>query len=115
MPVPLGKQRLRERGYNQAALLAQPLAHELQLTYNPHILIRVKETKSQVELSFEERQDNVKDAFRANHPEIKGKQILIVDDVATSGATMNACADALMRAGAEAVIGLALARPVLPS
>lgn len=112
-PVPLGKERQRQRGYNQAALLAQPLAHDLQLPYNPNILRRVKETQSQVDLSFAERQSNVKDAFQAIHQSIQGKEILIIDDVTTSGSTINACADALMKAGTKAVYGLTVARPVL--
>ncbi|MFC1997026.1 ComF family protein [Chloroflexota bacterium] len=114
-PVPLGKERQKQRGYNQAALLAQPLAHELNLPYNPRILRRIKETKSQIELSFIERQNNVQDAFQATHHGLQGKQILVIDDVATSGSTLNACADALMKVGSEAVIGLTLARPVINS
>ena len=97
------------------SILAQPLAHELKLPYNPQILRRIRETKSQVELSFVERQHNVKDAFQATHQGTQGKKILVVDDVATSGSTINACADALMKVGTEAVIGLTLARPAAPS
>ena len=115
LPVPLGKQRLKQRGYNQAALLAQPLAFELQLPYNTRILNRVRETKSQTELSFAERLENVKDAFLATNDEIPDKRILLIDDVTTSGSTMNACANALMKAGSKAVYGLTLARPVLDS
>ncbi|MFN2234960.1 MAG: ComF family protein [Anaerolineales bacterium] len=112
VPVPLGKERQKQRGYNQAALIAQPLAQELQLLYNPNILQRIKETRSQVELSFKERQDNVKNAFKAVCSDIQGKSILIIDDVATSGSTMNACADALMKVGSKSVFGLTVARPV---
>jgi ComF family protein len=112
VPVPLAKARQKQRGYNQAALLAQPLAQELQLPYNPNILRRVKETQSQVVLSFTERQNNVKDAFQASHQDIQGKSILIIDDVTTSGSTINACADALMKAGSKSVFGLTVARPV---
>ena len=115
MPVPLGKQRLRQRGYNQAALLAQPLAFELQLPYSTRILRRVRETKSQTELSFAERFENVRGAFMATSNDILGKQILVIEDVTTSGSTINACADALMNAGTKAVFGLTLARPVLNS
>ena len=113
IPVPLGKERRRQRGYNQAALLAQPFAHELQLPYNPRFLRRIKETRSQVELSFTERQNNVKDAFQAAHQGIQGKKVLVIDDVTTSGSTINACADALMNAGTQAVYGLTVARPGL--
>jgi len=112
VPVPLGRERQKERGYNQAALLAQPLAQELQLLYNPNILRRIKETQSQVDLSFAERQNNVKDAFQAAQQDIQGKSILIIDDVTTSGSTINACADALMKVGSKSVYGLTVARPV---
>ena len=112
-PVPFGKERQIQRGYNQAALLAQPLAHELQLPYNPNILRRVKETQSQVDLPFAERQNNVKDAFLAIYQSIQGEEILIIDDVTTSGSTINACADVLMKAGTKAVFDLTVARLVL--
>jgi ComF family protein len=112
VPVPLGRERQKQRGYNQAALLAQPLAQELHLLYNPNIVRRIKETQSQVDLSFTERQNNVKDAFQATRHDIQGKSILIIDDVTTSGSTINACADALMRVGSKSVFGLTVARPV---
>ena len=85
----------------------------MQLPYNPNILRRVKETQSQVDLSFAERQNNVKDAFLAIYQSIQGKEILIIDDVTTSGSTINACADVLMKAGTKAVFDLTVARPVL--
>ena len=112
VPVPLAKERQKQRGYNQAAILAQPLAQELHIPYNPNILRRIKETQSQVDLSFTERQNNVKDAFQATHQDIQKKTILIIDDVTTSGSTLNACADALMKAGSKSVFGLTVARPV---
>ena len=65
LPVPLGEERKKQRGYNQAALIAKPLASYLQLPYNPQILLRIRETISQVELSLAKHQDNVKDAFQA--------------------------------------------------
>jgi ComF family protein len=113
IPVPLGKERQKQRGYNQAALLAQPFSHELRLPYSPRFLRRIKETRSQVELSFTERQDNVKNAFQAAGRDLQGKQVLIIDDVTTSGSTINACAEALMKAGTKAVYGLTVARPGL--
>jgi ComF family protein len=112
IPVPLGKERQKQRGYNQSALLAQPLAQELQLLYNPNILRRIKETQSQVDLSYTERQNNVKDAFQATRQDIQGKSILIIDDVTTSGSTINACADALVKVGSKSIFGLTVARPV---
>ena len=112
-PVPLGKERYQQRGYNQAALIAMPLALGLQLPYNPQILLRTKETRSQVDLSLSERQSNLDGAFQANGKAVTDKRILIIDDVSTSGSTLDACAQALMKAGAEAVFGLTVARAVL--
>jgi ComF family protein len=109
-PVPLGLARLAERGYNQAALLARPIALFLGLVYCPMVVQRARETRSQVGLSAAARRDNVVGAFRALSERASGKRILIVDDVTTSGATLNACAQALMEAGAECVYGLTLAR-----
>ena len=113
MPVPLGNKREKQRGYNQAALIAKPLASSLQLPYNPQILSRTRETISQVELSLKERQQNVNDAFQANRQQIQEKNILVIDDVTTSGSTLNACAKALIANGAKAVYGLTVARAVL--
>jgi ComF family protein len=112
IPVPLGSQRERQRGYNQAALIALPLALKLQLPYNPRILKRIRETQSQVELSLKERQINLEGAFHAQRQPIDGKQILIIDDVTTSGSTLNACAEALIEVGAKAVYGLTIAQAV---
>ena len=112
-PVPLGEEREKQRGYNQADLLARPLASYLQLPYNPRILNRIRETVSQVELDLTERQKNVMDAFQANRDLIQGLKILIIDDVTTSGSTLNACAKTLVKNGAKAVYGLTVARAVL--
>jgi len=109
-PVPLGLARLRERGYNQAALLAHPLALRCGLHYEPRAVIRTRETLSQVNLSVSERKLNVADAFRGDHRIVGGKVVLVVDDVATSGATLNACAEALLEAGCRQVYCLTLAR-----
>jgi len=112
IPVLLGSQRAQERAYNQAALIALPLALKLQLPYNPRILKRIRETQSQVELSLIERQDNLEGAFQAQRRPTDRKQILIIDDVTTSGSTLNACAEALIEVGAKAVHGLTIARAV---
>jgi len=110
VPVPLGLARLAERGYNQASLLARPVALHYQLPYQTHVLRRLRETQSQVGLSFTARKDNVMGAFEANRSQVRGKRVLIVDDVTTSGSTMNACAMALCEADAEEVYGFSLAR-----
>jgi ComF family protein len=112
IPVPLGVARLRERGYNQAALIAKPLALKAGLPYETHALTRVRETRSQVGLSFDQRIDNVKNAFLATRDFVNENRILIIDDVATSSATMDACGAALQIAGAVDVYGLTLARAI---
>jgi ComF family protein len=112
IPVPLGVARLKERGYNQAALIAKPLALKIGLPYDINTLARVRETRSQVGLSFDQRLDNVKDAFQANSDHTNNMRVLIIDDVATSSATLDACSIALHIAGAVEVYGLTLARAV---
>jgi len=111
-PVPLSAARLAERGYNQAALLALPLALSCGLTYSTRILKKIRNTPSQVGLDFMERQQNVKNTFVAAAELVQDKIVLIVDDVVTSGATMDACSQALRAAGAQRVYGLSLARAV---
>lgn len=110
VPVPLSAERMRARGYNQAALLAWPLALACRTRYNPGVLQRVRETPSQVGLSLEERRKNVSAAFCADPRQVSQRSVLIVDDVATTGSTIEACAQALKDAGAERVYGLTLAR-----
>lgn len=110
VPVPLGVARLRERGYNQSALLARPLAMSSGIKYRPQALKRVRETSTQVGLTINQRRENVKDAFRSFNSEVEGKSILIVDDVMTSGATLESCTTALIQAGAVKVFALTLAR-----
>jgi len=112
IPVPLNKNRIRERGFNQASLLAKFFANELQLPYEKQALVRTKNTRSQVGLSRLERLSNVQEAFQANPALIMGKTIIIIDDVSTTGATLEACASTLKNAGAMKVIGLSLARAV---
>lgn len=109
VPVPLGKQRMRERGYNQVAMIAKPLAMGLGLQYLPNALVRRKETRSQVGLNREERHRNVHEAFRADAG-VKGKVVLIMDDVSTTGSTLSSGADALYAAGASDVFALTVAR-----
>ncbi len=109
-PVPLSRERLRERGYNQSALLARPLALATGLPYKPKALWRYRDTRSQVGLNERERLQNVSGAFQAEPGEVKDKIILVIDDVATTGATQSSCAQALLSAGATTVYGLTLAR-----
>ncbi len=108
--VPLGVARQKERGYNQAALLALPLALGSGKTYHSKALIKIRETPTQVGLNRIQRRMNVVGAFLANESAVSGKSVLVVDDVTTSGATLEACAFALIEAGARRVYGFTLAR-----
>lgn len=110
--VPLSRQRIRERGYNQAEMLAIPLALALNKPYYAKALARVRNTASQVGLTAAERLVNVQGAFNAKSSLVEGKTILVVDDVTTTGATIQACTTALIDGGAAAVYGLTLARAV---
>jgi len=110
VPVPLGTKRLRERGYNQAYLLADACAKRLGVDCKPRVLRRIRETRTQVGLSIVQRQQNVSGAFKAESNEVSAKRVLLIDDILTTGATLNACAEALKQAGAEHVFSLTLAR-----
>ncbi|MFN2302909.1 MAG: ComF family protein [Anaerolineales bacterium] len=110
VPVPLSPQRYTERGYNQAALLAKPLAARIDCLYDPFCLIRTRDTPSQVGLSGKERRQNVIGAFKGIPELVEGKSILLIDDVMTTGSTMAECTRALKNAGAEVVYCLTLGR-----
>jgi len=110
--VPLGLARFKERGYTQATLLARPIGLYFRIPFSSDLLIRTRETRTQVGLSVNERQDNMAGAFQVKNKIIQGKNVLIVDDVATSGATLNACAQALFTAGTSNVYCFSLARAV---
>lgn len=109
-PIPLSKQRQRERGYNQAALLAVPLAAQLGLPCRRKWLYRKRHTPTQIGLDRSQRALNVEEAFSAVAMQVEGRTILLVDDVITTGATMQAAAFALKAAGAAAVYGASYAR-----
>lgn len=115
LPVPLSKERYQQRGYNQAGLLARPVALALNIPYQPKALERWRDTVSQVGLSADQRMDNVVGAFKASQGLVKDRSILVIDDVTTTGATINSCAQALLQAGAREVFALTLARAVHPS
>lgn len=110
--VPLNNLREKERGYNQSKEIARPLALQLRKPFHPRVIQRIRDTVSQVGLTAEERSQNVHGAFRAQKSSVTGKNVLLVDDVATTGATINACASALREAGAAHVYGLTVARAV---
>jgi ComF family protein len=107
--VPLAASRLRQRGYNQAGLIAHALSRMIELPYDAGALRRIRETPSQVGLDPAERWLNVAGAFKARSHE-QGHVVLIVDDLFTTGATLAACTSALLENGAEQVYGLTVAR-----
>lgn len=106
IPVPMHANRLAERGYNQAQLLAEQLAQQTEVPCLPGALRRWRFTPSQVGLGRAERLVNVQDAFEADSTSVTNRVVLLVDDVYTTGATLSACADTLLQAGAAAVYGL---------
>lgn len=106
IPVPLHTTRLAERGYNQSQLLGEQVARDMALPCVPSALHRDRSTHSQVTVSAAERLVNVKNAFSAAPDLVNNRTILIIDDVFTTGATLSACAEALLAAGAVAVYGL---------
>jgi ComF family protein len=113
IPVPLHPKRLRWRGFNQSGLLARQVGRAYGVAMDPFVLVRIKETLPQTQLSEQERRRNVRGAFALNpQRSVDGKKILLVDDVYTSGATVNECSRTLLRAGAEEVTVLTLARAV---
>ena len=117
VPVPLHRLRLWRRRFNQSALLAREIARRSDVPYDPFLLLRKRRTPRQVGLSRNERARNVQGAFevpQARRPDLEGKRIVLVDDVLTSGATAEACARALLRAGAGNVDVLTFARVATP-
>jgi ComF family protein len=116
IPVPLHYERLQQRGYNQACLLAQACSRQLGIPVNSTLIVRTRSTTSQVHLDMKERHSNVAGAFccqpGAATETVRGRSILLIDDVCTTGATLEACAVPLFAAGAQAVWGLVLARPL---
>ena len=111
IPVPLHRRRLRERGFNQSLLLARAISRDLGAPLDYLSLARRKYTAPQTGLSKEKRKRNVKDAFLVLNPErVRGADILLVDDVFTTGYTLNECARTLKRSGARTVMCFTLAR-----
>ena len=109
VPVPIHGDRLRERGYNQAALLAENLADVLNRRFIPDALSKTRSTVSQVELTRRERATSLRDAFSPNY-HFTDAHVLLVDDVCTTGNTLMNCAATLKRAGARRVSAVVFAK-----
>ncbi len=111
MPVPLHKKRLKWRGFNQSEEIARHISLTLKIPLLSDVLLKTKETRPQMELPAEKRKENIEGVFSCSDREsIKNKKILLVDDVFTTGATMEECARVLKDAGAKEVWGVAVAR-----
>lgn len=111
LPVPLHVKRMRQRGFNQSILLAREANKVLRASPDYETLKRIRNTNTQTGLKLKERRRNVKGAFEVlNDSKIKGKDIILLDDVATTGSTINECARVLKKAGCRNVYGLVLAR-----
>ena len=113
VPVPLHRRRLRHRGYNQASLLARELGRLSLMPVVEGSLVRLRDAPAQTRsITAEERRSNVAQAFFCRDQELADKRVLLIDDVCTSGATLDACAAAVKAAGATSVWGLTVAREV---
>lgn len=110
IPAPLGRGRLRERGYNQVALVAEPLSYEMDWEYSPGALKKVRETRSQVGLTISQRRENVSRAYQADPAKVRRRSIVLMDDVSTTGSTISSSTQALLDAGACEVYALTIAR-----
>lgn len=110
VPVPLSRKRERERGYNQVALWGRLFALQIQSDFVPAALQRTHDTLSQVSLSSEKRWENVRGAFSADAARIQGKNILLLDDVITTGATLYECTKTFLQKGANSVSAMTIAR-----
>ena len=109
IPVPLSRQKLKIRGYNQAGILAEKIGDKLQIPVNNSGLFRIHSTAPQKELGKAEREKNLRDAFRANEKHLTDiRRVLLIDDIYTTGSTVNYCAGALRAAGVEKVWFLTL-------
>lgn len=111
--VPLSRKRFTERGYNQTELLAEPLAKLLGIEFNSGCVFKKRNTAAQSSIeNFLQRRNNVKDAYIADSIKIKNRNIILIDDVYTTGSTMEECAKELKLKGAESVLGITLAKVV---
>lgn len=109
VPLPLHSERLRERGFNQALELARPVSAALQWPLDPHCCLRIRQTATQASLPWRERAKNIRNAFHCS-ADLSGKHVLLIDDVMTTGASLDECARTLKLHGAATVTLLVVAR-----
>lgn len=109
IPVPLHKRKKRERGYNQSELIARGLSEAAGVALRADLVFRQRFTDSQTTLSLQERKKNMEEAFQCTRAEVRGKSIIVVDDIITTGATIESCAQVLKNAGAVAIIAASAA------
>lgn len=111
IPVPLHKKQRRARGYNQSEIIAKKISKRYALDISSGNLIKTKQTTAQMKLSKKLRINNLKNSFSVNNTDIvRGKKILLIDDVMTTGATLNTCAGELIKAGAKEIFAFTLAK-----
>ncbi len=104
VPVPVSKERFKQRGYNQAGEIGRHLAKLTKIAYDEEILVRSRDTKPQSEFSPKQRSENIKNAFKCKEElEPKYKVILIIDDIYTTGSTINECTKVLTQSGAKTI------------
>lgn len=108
VPIPLHRKKQRKRGFNQAALLAEGLGRELGLPVYENLLLRTRNTRPQKELTRTERQENLKTAFKIQKKGVELKAVLLIDDIYTTGATIDAAARVLLEAGVQKIYFLSL-------
>jgi ComF family protein len=113
VPIPLSRSHLRQRGYNQTAFISRNIARQLNIPHSSIALKRIRDTQDQISLDVNKRFTNLMDAFYAIPAKLNKRNILVIDDVITTGATMQNCAIALKQAGAEKVYCLSVARTLL--
>lgn len=103
VPVPVHRKRYRKRGYNQAALIAKELSKRTQIPCYEHVLVRIVQTHVQKTLNDKQRYQNLKNAFKCQQNSVKLRKVILVDDIYTTGATIEACTRELLRTGVEQV------------
>lgn len=111
LSVPMHKDKIKARGYNQTELLAIEIANNFDIKYEKEVFIKTLNTRMQSSLTGNERYENIKNAFKVlNREKIKDKKIILIDDIYTTGATLEECAKVLKKAGAKEVCGVVIAK-----